>query len=93
MAIECSYGDWNSSKPLFTCSFLAEGIIFILSTLCGYHHVVKCSRSKAAKGAFTEGFGNGESLNNLVIVRECYQITVHISRSWQPRNTEVVTAT
>lgn len=26
-------------------------------------------------------------------MRECYQITVYISRSWQPRNTEVVAAT
>lgn len=93
MDIQSRYGDWICSKALFTCSLLAEGVIFILPALRGYHHIVKRPRSKAAEGAFTEGFGNGESLNNLVIARECYQITVYISRSWQPRNTEVVTAT
>lgn len=93
MAIHSGYGDWISSEVLFTCSFLAEGTVFILPTLRGYHHIVKRPRSKAAEGAFTEGFGNGESLNNLAIMRECYQIAVYISRSWQPRNTEVVTAT
>lgn len=93
MAIQSGYGNWICSEAVFTCSFLAEGIIFILPTLRGYHHIVKCPRNKAVEGAFTEGFGNGESLNNLVIMRECYQITVYISRSWQPRNTEVVTAT
>lgn len=87
------YSDCTCPEPLFTCSFLAEGIVFILSTLCGYHHIIKRPRSKAAEGAFTEWFGNGKSLNNLPIMRERYQITVYISRSRQPRNTEVVTPT
>lgn len=69
MATQSCCGDWIYLKALLTCSFLAEGIIFILPTLCGYHHVIKCPRSKAAERALTERLGNGESLNNMVIMR------------------------
>lgn len=68
-------------------------MVFILATPCSYGHIVEAAWSKGAEGTFADRLGNNQGLNDLAAVRECHHIVIHISRSRQPRNAQVVIAT
>lgn len=65
-------------------------MIFILATPCSYGHVVEAAWDEGAEGTFADRLGDNEGLNHPAVVGECYHVVIHISRSRQPGNAEVV---
>lgn len=75
-----------------TCPLLAEGMIFVLATLRSYGHVVEATGNKVAEGTFADRLGNDKRLNHQVAVGEGHHIVIHVPRSRQPGDTQVVIA-
>lgn len=76
-----------------TCPLLAEGMILILATPCSYGYIVEAAWDEGAEGTLADGLGNDQGLNHLALMGEGHYIVIHISRRWQPGNTEVVITT
>lgn len=68
-------------------------MVFILATSCSYSHIVEAAWSQGAEGTFADGLGDNEGLNYSAAVRECHHIVIHIARSRQPGNGQVVITT
>lgn len=75
---------------ILTCPFFAEGATCVIATPGGYGHIVEAAWGEGAEGTLTHRLGNAEGLNHLAIMGEGHHIVIHVSRRWQPGNTEVI---
>lgn len=62
----------------------------VIATPGGYGHIVEAAWGEGAERTLADRFGNDEGLNHPAIVGEGYHVVIHVSRSWQPGNTEVI---
>lgn len=75
---------------ILTCPFFAEGVTGVISAPGGDGHIVEAAWGEGAERTLADRLGNGEGLNHLAVVGEGHHVVIHISRSWQPGNTEVI---